>query len=80
MTFLNPGVRRHRATDSIRRNIAGFDKLLTFAVSSLLILGTLLVYAATKQWFQSQGLDPQYYLKRHAINIAIGVLLAYLAT
>lgn len=80
MTFLNPGVRRHRATDSIRRNIAGFDKLLTFAVSSLLILGTLLVYAATKQWFQSQGLDPQYYLKRHVINIAIGVLLAYLTT
>jgi rod shape determining protein RodA len=40
-------------------------------------MGTLLVYAATKQWFQTQGLDPQYYLKRHILNIFIGVLLTW---
>ena len=80
MTFLNPGVRRARPTDSIRRNLAGFDKMLTFAVAALLILGTLLVWAATRQWFDSQGLDPQYYLKRHVLNIAIELLLAYLTT
>jgi rod shape determining protein RodA len=37
----------------------------------------LLVYAATRDWYARNGLDPQYYLKRHIINIAIGVLLAY---
>jgi rod shape determining protein RodA len=55
----------------------GFDPVLTIAVSLLLIIGTLLVYAATRDWYARNGLDPQYYLKRHVINIAIGGLLAY---
>ena len=55
----------------------GFDPVLTGAVALLLIIGTLLVYAATRDWYASNGLDPQYYLKRHIINIAIGGLLAY---
>ena len=55
----------------------GFDPVLTAAVALLLVMGTLLVYAATRDWYARNGLDPQYYLKRHAINIAIGVLLAY---
>jgi rod shape determining protein RodA len=46
----------------------------------LLGLGTLLVYAATRDWFASNGLDPQYYLKRHVINILIGALLAWTVT
>ncbi|CAB4886153.1 unannotated protein [freshwater metagenome] len=56
---------------------AGFDPILTGAVSILLVLGTLLVYAATRNWYAANGLDPQYYLKRHVINIAIGVMLAW---
>jgi len=55
----------------------GFDPVLTAAVAALLVMGTLLVYAATRDWYARNGLDPQYYLKRHVINIAIGVLLAY---
>ena len=55
----------------------GFDPVLTAAVALLLVMGTLLVYAATREWYARNGLDPQYYLKRHVINIAIGVLLAY---
>ena len=55
----------------------GFDPVLTFAVAMLLIIGTLLVYAATRDWCARNGLDPQYYLKRHVINIIIGGLLAY---
>ena len=55
----------------------GFDPVLTIAVALLLIIGTLLVYAATRDWYARNGLDPQYYLKRHVINIAIGGLLAY---
>ena len=55
----------------------GFDPILTAAVALLLVIGTLLVYAATRDWYARNGLDPQYYLKRHVINIAIGCLLAY---
>jgi rod shape determining protein RodA len=56
---------------------SGFDPILTIAVGILLIIGTLLVYAATRDWYAANGLDPEYYLKRHVINIAIGLLLAW---
>lgn len=56
---------------------AGFDPILTVAVAILLLIGTLLVYAATRDWYAANGLDPEYYLKRHVINIAIGVMLAW---
>ena len=55
----------------------GFDPVLTAAVGLLLLIGTILVYAATRDWYSRNGLDPQYYLKRHVINIVIGALLAY---
>jgi len=77
VTSINPAIRSRSRTDSIRRNLAGFDKSLTIATAALLLIGTLLVWAATRSWFASQGLDPQYYLKRHVLNIVIGLLLAY---
>jgi rod shape determining protein RodA len=67
------GFRRIRSTHSFW----GFDPILTLAVGLLLFIGTLLVYAATRDWYAANGLDPQYYLKRHVINIAIGILLAW---
>lgn len=60
--------------------MAGFDPILTIAVAGLLIIGTLLVYSATRFWYAGMGLDPQYYLKRHVINILIGGFLAVSAT
>ena len=59
------------------KNIRGFDHWLTFSVVALLAFGTILVYAATKDWFASQNLDPQYYVKRHVVNIVIGLAMAY---
>ena len=56
---------------------AGFDPILTIAVALLLLIGTLLVYAATRNWYAANGLDPEYYLKRHVLNIVIGSLLAW---
>ena len=67
------GFRRTRTTHSFW----GFDPILTLAVGLLLFIGTLLVYAATRDWYAANGLDPQYYLKRHVINIFIGILLAW---
>ena len=73
-TFLNrnPYRRAHR-----RSFLAGFDPILTAAVGALLVIGTLLVYAATRDWYSANGLDPEYYLKRHVINIVIGIALAW---
>ena len=67
------GFRRIRSTNTFW----GFDPILTLAVGLLLFIGTLLVYAATRDWYAANGLDPQYYLKRHVINIVIGILLAW---
>ena len=58
----------------------GWDPVLTVVVGLLLIIGTLLVWSATRDWYVRSGLDGQYYLKRHTINILIGGLLAYGAT
>jgi rod shape determining protein RodA len=64
--------RRRRRGPTMR----GFDPILSGAIAALLLIGTLLVYAATKSWYAGLGLDPQYYLKRHIFNILIGVALA----
>ena len=67
-----------------RRNrqslVHGFDPVLTAVVGLLLFIGTLLVWAATRDWYTRNGLDGQYYLKRHIINILIGLVLAYAVT
>lgn len=60
-----------------RLTFSRFDLTLNLAVAALLSIGTLLVYAATREWFRSNDLDPEYYLKRHILNILIGGLLAY---
>lgn len=65
---------------SSRFSLRDWDLALGLAVVGLLGIGTLLVYAATRDWFASNGLDPQYYLKRHVINILIGALLAWSVT
>jgi rod shape determining protein RodA len=75
MSLINQrqGFRRTRTTQTFW----GFDPILTIAVGLLLFIGTLLVYAATRDWYAANGLDPEYYLKRHVINIVIGILLAW---
>ncbi|CAB4690104.1 MAG: rod shape-determining protein RodA [Actinobacteria bacterium] len=71
---MSQSIRYRRAS---RINFSNFDNLLNLAVGGLLVTGTLLVYAGTREWFRSYGLDPEYYLKRHILNILIGALLAY---
>jgi len=65
---------------SSRFSLRDWDLALGLAVVGLLGIGTVLVYAATRDWFASNGLDPEYYLKRHVINILIGALLAWSVT
>ena len=73
-TFLNRSPYRRARRSSV---VSGFDPVLTGAVAALLVMGTLLVYAATRDWYAANGLDPEYYLKRHVINIVIGLALAW---
>ena len=73
-TFLNRNPYRRARSKSF---FSGFDPILSGAVGGLLIIGTLLVYAATRDWYSANGLDPEYYLKRHVINIVIGLALAW---
>jgi len=55
----------------------GTDQVLNLAVFMLLLIGIVLVYAATRDWFAANGLDPEYYLKRQIVNVIIGIALAY---
>ncbi|MEN9292936.1 MAG: hypothetical protein RL288_732 [Actinomycetota bacterium] len=57
--------------------LAGSDRVLNVCVGFLLLMGIVLVYAATRDWFASNDLDPEYYLKRQLINVIIGIALAY---
>ena len=70
------GVLSNRGREK-RGFFAGSDRIMNSAVFLLLFLGVILVYAATRDWFASNGLDPEYYLKRQLINVIIGIALAY---
>jgi rod shape determining protein RodA len=56
------------------------DWVLMGAVLALLFVGTLLVWSATRQRQLDLGLDPQGVLKKHLLNIIIGISLAVLTT
>jgi rod shape determining protein RodA len=56
------------------------DWVLMGAVLALLALGTVLVWSATRQRQLDAGGDPDSYLKKHLLNIVIGLALAALTT
>jgi rod shape determining protein RodA len=58
--------------DSLLR---GLDWPLTIAVLSLSVIGAMLVWSATKQGQLDNNLDPQFYFKRHIINLCLALLL-----
>jgi len=65
------------ARDSVLRRL---DWVLALAVAALLALGTVLVWSATRQRELDAGLDPQAFLKKHLLNITIGLALAVVTT
>jgi rod shape determining protein RodA len=56
------------------------DWVLALAVASLIGLGALLVWSATRQRLLDAGLDPQAYLDRHLLNALIGMAIAAVVT
>lgn len=69
---------RDRAMDreSVLRRL---DWVLLLAVAALATVGGLLIWSATRQKELEAGLDPQAFLKRHAINATLGLLLGAVA-
>jgi rod shape determining protein RodA len=55
------------------------DYVLIGAAGSLLAIGTLLVWAATRPQEHALGLDPNAYLKKQLLNIVIAVVFAVAA-
>jgi rod shape determining protein RodA len=65
-------------TESSWARVPRVDWALLLSTAVLLVLGTLLVWSATANRDSLTGGDPQAYLRRHLVNIAIGVVLAVL--
>ncbi|GAA4630714.1 rod shape-determining protein RodA [Actinoallomurus vinaceus] len=66
-------LRRLSAHESPLRRI---DWVLVSAVVMLTLIGTLLVWSATRPALLSAGRDPQSFLKKHLLTVAIGLALA----
>ena len=54
------------------------DVGLVGALTSIVGIGLLMVYSSTRQALIGAGIDPHYYLKRQAFNIAVGAVLLLL--
>jgi rod shape determining protein RodA len=66
------------ATQSSLARVPQLDWMLLLASAALLALGTMLVWSATAERDALTGGDSDAFLRRHLVNIAIGVVLAVL--
>ena len=62
---------RRKSTSYLRR----LDWVLIGGALALSIIGALLVYSATRSKQGDAGLDPQSYLKKHILNLVVGLVL-----
>jgi len=67
-------------TTTTRAGAGRLDWVLMVAVAGLLAAGSLLVWSATSSRADLTAGDPGAFLKRHLVNIAIGVVLAVMVT
>ena len=55
------------------------DWILVAAATSLGVIGAVLVWSATRPRLEAAGGDPQAFLKRHALNLFLGLALGAIA-
>ncbi|MCL3998442.1 rod shape-determining protein RodA [Streptomyces lavenduligriseus] len=67
-----PGWTRLFARDSLTRRL---DWPILFAATALSLLGSLLVYSATRNRTELNQGDPYFFLLRHLMNLGIGIAL-----
>ncbi len=84
MTYGYPtSVRRPTTSDTVARVTGGVSYLrsldwwLLLTALGLSILGSLLVWSATQAKQEDFGNEPETYLKRHLLNLVIGLVLAF---
>ena len=65
------GLASRRSASSAWRHV---DLTLIGAVLAIALLGMLMIYSATRNALEVAGLDPQYYLQRQALWVAVGIL------
>jgi rod shape determining protein RodA len=80
MTMAPPARSRSLRVESTSRRAPRLDWLLILAVAGLLVIGTLLVWSATVNRETLTGGDPNAFLKKQLVNIAIGVVLGVMIT
>jgi rod shape determining protein RodA len=76
MTVTSAQRARPVRTESSTARVPRLDWVLVLATTALLMLGTVLVWSATAERDSLTGGDPQAFLRRHLVNIAIGLVLA----
>jgi rod shape determining protein RodA len=77
------GAQRHSTATALLGRDAPLRRLdwgLLLAVLALGVLGTALVWSATRQAALDSGGDPQLFVKHHLINMAIGMVLGVCAS
>ncbi len=75
MSVYAPHRSRPVRTESSLVRVPQLDWLLLVSTAALLVIGTLLVWSATAERTSLTGGDPQAFLRRHLVNIAIGLVL-----
>ncbi|MGH9093539.1 MAG: rod shape-determining protein RodA [Acidimicrobiales bacterium] len=69
-----PGNPYRHSRPSLWRHL---DLLLVACVVAIGAFGTLMVYTATRDQLQAQGVSPQYYLKKQALYMVIGLVVMF---
>jgi rod shape determining protein RodA len=77
MTLTTTRPRTIRAESSLAR-VPRLDWVLLLATTALLAISAFLVWSATAERDTLTGGDPQAFLRRHLVNIAIGLVLSVL--
>ena len=81
MTLVPPGrARSVRIDPTSRSKTPQLDWLLMLAAAGLVVVGTLLVWSATTAREDLTAGDPQAYLKKQLVNVAIGLVLGVMIT
>ena len=68
---------RNRFNDSF---FIGYDWVLITCALLLSIIGSALVYSASKQRLFDAGINTDFYLQRHIFNIIVGIVLALIVS
>ncbi len=68
---------RNRANDLF---FIGYDWILISCALLLSIIGSALVYSASKQRLFDSGFNTDFYLQRHIFNIMVGIVLALIVS